>query len=93
MYNPYLSPISLLSAPIDYPGRVLSFRFLRIKAIFPVCFRILSEFLQNWIWSPPVLSVFTDFLSWLSWLSKIYTKKAPSGVKKSLGALNAVFFA
>jgi len=54
--------------------------FLRIKVIFHVCLPISSEFLPHWRWSPPVLSVFTDFLSWLSWLSKIYTKKAPSGV-------------
>jgi len=71
----------------------LSFGFLRIKGIFHLCFRILSEFLENWVWSPPVLSVFTDFLSWLSWQSKIYTKKAPKGVEKSFGASNAVFFA
>jgi len=62
--------------------------FLRIKVIFHVCLPILSDFLENWRWSPRVLSVFTDFLSWLS---RIYTKKAPSGAEKSFGASNAVF--
>ena len=52
--------------------------FLRIKVIFHVCFRILSDFFQNWRFGPRVLSFFTDFLSWLS---RIYTKKTPKGVE------------
>ena len=70
----------------------LFFGFLQIKVIFHVCLRILSEFLENWVWSPRVLSVFTDFLSWLSWPSRIFIKKAPSGARKSIGASKSVFF-
>ena len=67
----------------------LFFRFFRIKGIYPVCLPILSQFLAHWRCSPPILPIFTGFLFWPA----ESVKKAPSGMQKSLGAPNVIFFA